>query len=153
MGYRAPPWRHPEDGMLRAFIRSLVSDNPLRRPQLPSKSPSQTDGVERKRSFDGDWDYLDAGLHALHRPHSSTGHFEARSEPGRKAPRRRHIADGGKDNTWAGVIENGVPTETIVEIPVDHSSPADPAVSKSPWHHPSGSAAGDQPAMTSASMV
>lgn len=107
----------------RAFIRSLAADNPfisrnyieeLRRKPL----------AERKRLLQGDWDYEESDFMLftdliLDRALRST------VEPGHKFL-GVDIADGGKDATQAGVVENDVLTE-IIPIPIDKMSQVDPA--------------------------
>jgi len=107
----------------RAFLRSLVSDNPFADPnyieELRRKPPA-----ERKRLLEGNWDYLDAD-YMLFTDLILDRALRSTVPAGRKVL-GVDIADGGKDSTQATVMEGGIATE-IIEIPVDHSSPVDPA--------------------------
>jgi phage terminase large subunit len=107
----------------RAFLRSLVTDNPFADPnyieELRRKPPA-----ERKRLLEGNWDYLDAD-YMLFTDLILDRALRSTITPGPKVL-GVDIADGGKDATQATVLENGVATE-IIEIPVDSSSPIDPA--------------------------
>lgn len=103
----------------RAFVKSLPTDNPF----LPRNYIEVLKGLppqERKRLFDGDWNYMDDsdGLFpALMMDRATTYQF-----PELRSPRYIgvDVADKGKDNTVVTLIENGVAIKQV-ELIVDTS--------------------------------
>jgi phage terminase large subunit len=107
----------------RAFIRSLVFDNPFASRNyietLRSSPPA-----EQKRLLRGDWN-VDDDDYMLFPSLTLDRSLRSEVKPGRKVM-GVDIADGGKDSTYATVIENGVATE-LIKIPVGHNSEVDTA--------------------------
>jgi phage terminase large subunit len=107
----------------RAFIRSLVFDNPF-----ASRNYIETlrmaPPAERKRLLEGDWNYQD-GDNMLFTDLTLDRTLRSQFDSGHKRI-GVDISDGGKDSTQATVMEGKVVTE-IVQIPIDPTSPVDPA--------------------------
>jgi phage terminase large subunit len=107
----------------RAFIRSLVFDNPFAsRNYIETLRTSPP--AERKRLLEGDWDVDDADF-MLFPSLTLDRALRSSIEPGRKFL-GVDVSDGGKDSTYACVIENGVATE-LLTIPIDPTSAVDTA--------------------------
>lgn len=107
----------------RAFVRSLVFDNPfVSRNYI--ETLNQAPPAERKRLRDGDWD-VDEADYMLFPSLVLDRALRSSVTAGRRVL-GVDVADGGKDSTRAGVMDDGVLSE-IIEVPVDHSSPVDPA--------------------------
>lgn len=101
----------------RAFIKSLPTDNPF----LPRNYIEVLKGLpmqERKRLFEGNWDYMDDsdGLFGSLLMDRATAY----QFPEERSPKfiGVDVADKGKDNTVVSLIENGVAT-VQVELKVD----------------------------------
>lgn len=112
-------WQHGEvfiDGELttsyRAFIKSLVTDNPTIDPNYIERLkmlPEQ----ERKRLFEGNWDYMDdesSLFKALLLDRAMISEYEGSEARFIGVD----VADKGKDKTIATLVNNGVAVESKV---------------------------------------
>lgn len=124
-------WEHGQvelaDGRMvtayRAFVKSLVFDNPfVSRNYI--ETLNQAPPAERKRLRDGDWD-VDEGDYMLFPSLVLDRALRANVTSSRRVL-GVDIADGGKDSTRAGVMDDGVLSE-IIEVPVDAASTIDTA--------------------------
>lgn len=107
----------------RAFVRSLVLDNPfVSRNYIETLKNAPP--AERKRLYEGSWDVDDADYMLF--PSLKLDRALRSAVTSNRLVLGVDVSDGGKDSTRAVVLDNGVATE-IIEIPIDPTSPVDPA--------------------------
>jgi phage terminase large subunit len=129
---RHQKWPHGEvqlaDGQIvtayRAFIRSLVFDNPFASRNY-IETLRQAPAAERKRLLMGDWDVLEGDYMLftdLILDRASIGELQA----AKRKVLAADLADGGKDNTALTLIEDGIAVDQE-KVVIDRTGEKDPA--------------------------